>query len=125
MSVPENLKYTKTHEWVLAEGGKAKVGITDHAQEQMGDLVYVELPEVGDSFAAGDNFAVVESVKATSDVEAPVGGTVSAVNESLADEPGQVNDDCYGAWFIELEDIAEDAELMSAAQYEEFLKSEA
>ncbi len=125
MSVPQNLKYTKTHEWILEEGGKAKVGITDHAQEQMGDLVYVELPEVGDSFAAGENFAVVESVKATSDVEAPVGGKVAAVNEALADEPGAVNEDCYGAWFIELEDVSDDGTLLSAAEYEEFLKSEA
>ncbi len=124
MSVPQNLGYTKTHEWILKEGGKAKVGITDHAQEQMGDLVYVELPEVGDILNAGENFAVVESVKATSDVEAPVSGRVAAVNEALADEPGQVNEDCYAAWFVELDEISEDEPLMSAAEYEDFLISE-
>lgn len=126
MNIPENLKYTKTHEWVEElSGGKAKVGITDHAQDALGDLVYVELPAVGDSFAAGDDFAVVESVKATSDVISPVSGTVCAINEELTDMPATVNEDCYSAWFIELEGIELPKDLMSAAEYSAFLESEA
>ena len=126
MNVPENLKYSKSHEWIAdTEGGRVRVGISDHAQEALGDLVFVELPEVGDEFAAGDNFAVVESVKATSDVIAPVKGKVFAVNEALADSPENVNADCYAAWFVELEDVEKPGDLLDAAQYSKFLEEEA
>lgn len=124
MNVPANLKYNKTHEWVLEEGGKVKVGITDHAQDALGDLVYVELPEVGDALQKGDSFAVVESVKATSDVMAPVSGTVVSVNEGIVDEPEAVNTDCYAAWFVELENVEDMQDLLSAEEYEKFLAEE-
>ncbi len=124
MNVPENLKYTKTHEWVSDEGnGKVKVGITDHAQQELGDLVFIELPQQGDSFNQGDGLAVVESVKATSDIMAPVTGVVTGVNETLTDTPEAVNEDCYGAWLVEMEGVAEG--LLSAEEYRAFLQEEA
>lgn len=95
-NIPANLKYTETHEWIEDIGnGTVRVGITDHAQELLGDMVYVELPEVGDSFEAGDECAVVESVKAASDVYAPVAGEILEVNENLANSPDLVNQDAY------------------------------
>ncbi|MDL2236909.1 glycine cleavage system protein GcvH [Christensenellaceae bacterium OttesenSCG-928-K19] len=122
MNIPSDLKYAESHEWVKElGGGKVQVGITDHAQEELGDLVYVELPQVGDVLEHGDNFAVVESVKATSDVIAPVDGTVSAINEEVADSPEIVNSDCYGAWLVELEGLGHLDELMDAEEYEKFL----
>ncbi|HZY56765.1 MAG TPA: glycine cleavage system protein GcvH, partial [Rubrobacteraceae bacterium] len=96
MSVPEELEYTKTHEWVRREGEEAIVGITDHAQEELGDVVFIELPEQGASFSAGDSFGGIESVKAGSDLYAPVGGEVVDANESLNDTPEKVNEDPYG-----------------------------
>ncbi len=124
MSVPKELQYTKSHEWVkLLPSGNAQMGITDHAQEAMGDLVYIDLPEAGDSFAKGDNLAVVESVKATSDVYAPINGTVEMVNEEVMDNPAAVNEDCYTAWFVELSDISAEG-LLSAEEYEQFLTEE-
>ena len=103
MNIPSNLKYTKSHEWVRVEGdGTITVGITDHAQELLGDLVFVELPEVGKEFAAEQDAAVVESVKAASDVYAPISGTVTAVNTSVSDSPEAVNQDAYAAWLFKM-----------------------
>jgi glycine cleavage system H protein len=124
MSVPEELEYTKTHEWVRREGEEAIVGITDHAQEELGDVVFVELPEQGASFSAGDSFGVIESVKAVSDLYAPVGGEVVEVNESLNDTPEKVNEDPYGdGWMIRLR-ISGEGELLSADEYERLLEEE-
>ena len=120
--VPENLKYAESHEWVLVEDGVATVGITDHAQDALGDLVYVEVPEVGAEFDAGDAATVVESVKAASDVYAPVGGEVIAVNEALADAPELINDEPYGeGWImrIRMSDDSELDDLMDAEAYAE------
>lgn len=118
---PSELKYAASHEWArLEEDGTVTVGISDHAQEALGDVVFVELPDVGATLAAGDEAGVVESVKAASDVYAPVGGTVSAVNEQLEDEPETVNSDPYNdGWFYKLEgvDPAELDNLLSAEAY--------
>jgi glycine cleavage system H protein len=124
MSVPEELEYTKTHEWVRREGEEAIVGITDHAQEELGDVVFVELPRQGASFSAGDSFGVVESVKAVSDLYTPVGGEVVEVNESLNDTPEKVNEDPYGdGWMIRLR-ISGEGKLLSADEYERLLEEE-
>ncbi len=127
MNVPQNLRYTTQHEWARAEAdGTVAVGITDHAQAALGDLVYLELPEVGRVLAAGDACAVVESVKAASDVYAPVGGEVVAVNSALADAPEQVNQDAYAAWFFKLKpaDAGALAGLLDAKAYEASLGDE-
>ncbi len=119
---PKDLYYTATHEWVRVEGDVAVIGITDHAQEAMGDLVYVELPDVGDELHAGDEAGVVESVKAASDIYAPVSGRVLAVNEELADSPELVNRNAFhDGWLykISLSDTAELQELLSAQEYRE------
>lgn len=125
--IPTDLKYTSEHEWVRREdSGTLVVGLTDYAQEQLGDLVYVDTPEVGASFAAGDVCAVVESVKAASDVYSPAGGEVVAVNESLQDSPELISNDPYGdGWLFEFtpEDPAEWEELLDPDQYEELLDS--
>jgi len=125
---PEDLSYTKDHEWVRATGDRARVGITDHAGRQLGDVVYVELPNPGDRFDATEPFGSVESVKAVSEVYMPVSGTIAAVNESLNDSPEQVNDDPYGdGWFIEitLSNPAELDGLLTAAEYEDYIREEA
>ncbi len=117
---PENLRYTKEHEWIRLEGGRGVVGVTHYAQDQLGDVVFVELPEVGREVRAGESFGAVESVKSVSDVYAPVSGRVVAVNEALADAPEQVNRDPYGqGWLIavELNDPSEIAGLLTAEQY--------
>lgn len=126
MNIPKNLKYTKTHEWVeFLDGGKARIGITDYAQDTLGNLVYAELPQAGDMVDVGDNLAVVESVKASSDVYAPVSGTVEEINEALMDSPEMINDDCYGAWFVQIADASEEgAELLSPEEYEAVVKEE-
>ena len=125
--VPTDLKYTSDHEWVRKEdGGTLVVGLTDYAQEQLGDLVYVDTPELGASFAAGDVCAVVESVKAAGDVYCPAGGEVVAVNENLEDSPELISNDPYGeGWLYELapEDPAEWDDLLDSDQYEELLES--
>lgn len=102
--IPKELMFTKTHEWVDNSGdGTATVGITDHAQSSLGDLVFVELPEVGDKFSAGDVVAVIESVKAASDIYAPVGGEIAEVNEELVDSPERVNEDAFGqGWLFKI-----------------------
>lgn len=120
MNIPSNLKYTKSHEWVRVEGdGTITVGITDHAQELLGDLVFVELPEVGKEFAAEREAAVVESVKAASDVYAPISGTVTAVNTSVSDSPEAVNQDAYAAWLFKMKpaNIADVDALLDATAY--------
>ncbi|MFD7157188.1 glycine cleavage system protein GcvH [Kribbella sp. NPDC059898] len=119
---PEDLKYTAEHEWVKAgEDGPVRVGITDFAQDQLGDIVYVQLPEVGSTVRAGDACGELESTKSVSDLFAPVNGTVTAVNEALADQPDLVNSDPYGeGWLldIDVEDAAEVAALMDAEAYQ-------
>jgi len=128
MNIPENLRYTKDHEWVRLEGNKAVVGITDFAQNELGDVVFVELPVIGKKLAAHDNLAVIESVKAVSDIFAPVVGTVSKVNEVLTDSPETVNQDPYGGgWIAELEmaDSSAVDGLLSAAEYEALIKEKA
>ena len=119
MNTPDHLRYTKSHEWILfADDGTAKVGLTDHAQEALGDLVFVNLPQVGDELTCGEALGDVESVKAVSDVYSPVSGTVKAVNEDLLDTPEAINADPYGAWLVEVEDITDQEELLDAAAYE-------
>ncbi len=122
MTFPENLQYTESHEWVLfAENGTATVGITDYAQDQLGDLVFVNLPQPGDPVTAGESFADVESVKAVSDVLSPVTGEVEEVNEILADEPQRMNQAPYDSWFIKVKDITDRAALMDAEAYRAFV----
>lgn len=119
MNFPENLKYTKSHEWVeLFEDGTMKVGLTDYAQKELGDIVFVNLPEVDDRVTAGEAFGDVESVKAVSDVISPADGVVLEINEELLDAPQQVNEDPYGAWFIKVGDIDAAEDLMDAQTYE-------
>ena len=121
MNYPKELLYSESHEWVQKlEEGKARVGLTDFAQHQLGDLVFVNLPEVGDDLAIGDSFCDVESVKAVSDVYAPLTGTVSAVNEELLDAPQLINDSPYEAWLVEVSGVAEYGELLDADAYEAF-----
>jgi glycine cleavage system H protein len=124
LSVPGELQYTKTHEWMRLENDIATVGITEHAQDELGDVVFVELPETGASFDAGDSFGTIESVKAVSDLYAPVGGEVVEVNESLNDSPEKVNEDPYGeGWIIKLRSSGE-GDLLSAEEYEQLLEEE-
>jgi glycine cleavage system H protein len=126
-NVPEDLHYSKDHEWVRVDGNEAVIGITDYAQNSLGDVVYVELPKPGDEFAANESFGSVESVKAVSEVFTPVAGVVSAINESLADEPEKVNSDPYGdGWMIRvrMSHSGEVDSMLSAAEYEDFTKAE-
>ena len=121
------LRFTKDHEWVRLEGTEVTVGITDYAQSQLGDVVYVELPEVGRAVTAGGEAAVVESVKAASEVYAPVAGEVTAVNDALAENPGTVNEDAEGTgWFVKIKvtDVAEVEKLMDEAAYKAFVEAE-
>ncbi len=124
MSVPQDLRYTKSHEWVRVEDDVATIGITDHAQEELGDVVFVELPESGATFEAGDSFGIVESVKAVSDLYTPVGGEVVEINSTLEDAPEKVNEDPYGeGWIIKLR-ISGEGDLLSATDYEKVLEEE-
>lgn len=124
MSVPEELQYTKSHEWVRTEGDTATIGITEHAQDELGDVVFVELPETGTTFEVGDSFGTIESVKAVSELYTPVGGEVVEVNSALEDNPEKVNDDPYGdGWILKLR-VSGESELLSAADYEKFLEEE-
>lgn len=123
IKVDPRCRYTKTHEWVRIEGDHGYVGITDYAQQQLSDIVYVEVPEVGDTFNAGEVFGVVESVKAASDTYLPMGGEIVEVNHDLEDSPDLVNQDPYGeGWFVKvtIDDPDEANELMNAADYEAF-----
>ena len=123
MAVQKGLLYTKDHEWVKEEGGEYVVGITDYAQSELGDLVFVNLPEVGDSVTKGESFSDVESVKAVSDVISPLTGVVSAINEAVLDAPESINSSPYEAWFVKVKDVTDKEELLSAEEYEEFLKT--
>ncbi|MBQ2658226.1 MAG: glycine cleavage system protein GcvH [Erysipelotrichaceae bacterium] len=122
---PEELKYTKTHEWVKEEDGLYVVGLTDFAQDALGDIVFVNLPQVGDAVTAGEAFSDVESVKAVSDVFSPVTGIVVEVNEEILDNPALVNEDCYGAWLVKVNEVTGTEELLDAAAYEEVCANEA
>ncbi|MCQ2360544.1 MAG: glycine cleavage system protein GcvH [Paludibacteraceae bacterium] len=117
MKVLEKLQYLPSHEWVLVEGNKAKVGISDYAQHALGDVVYISLPEVGDEVTADESFADVESVKAASEVFSPVSGTVTAVNDALDSDAGLLNQDPYENWIIEVEFTALSENLVDAAEY--------
>ena len=123
MPYPTDRKYTKEHEWITPDG---TMGITDHAQESLGDIVFVELPKVGTEVTTGKTLGTVESVKAVSDVFAPVSGTVTGVNEDLATSPEKVNKDAHGAWMVKIKvkDPAEMNALLSAADYEKFVSEE-
>ncbi len=122
MAILEGLKYTKSHEWVKENGdGTVTVGLTDYAQQELGDLVFVNLPMAGDAVPAGEAFGDVESVKAVSDVFSPVSGEVAEINEELLDAPQLINETPYDAWFIKVENVGDTEELLSAAEYEVFL----
>lgn len=124
MNVPKELMYTKSHEWVKAvDDTTVTVGLTDYAQDALGDLVFVNLPEAGDEVTEGKPFADVESVKAVSDVYSPVSGTVAEINEALLDAPESINEAPYEAWFMKVENVTGTAQLMSAAEYEEYVKT--
>jgi len=126
-NIPDDLHYSKDHEWVRVDGNIAIVGITDYAQDSLGDVVYVELPKVGDDFAANESFGSVESVKAVSEVFSPVSGEVVGTNEALADTPEKVNQDPYGdGWMIrvQMSNPGEVDSMLTAAEYEDFTKAE-
>jgi glycine cleavage system H protein len=126
MAYPTDRKYTKQHEWIQANGNSGTIGITDYAQQSLGDIVFVELPKVGAELAAGKPFGTVESVKAVSDIYAPASGTVTEVNGELATSPEAVNKDAHGAWMLKLtfKNQAELDALLSAADYEKFVAEE-
>ncbi len=117
MNVPNNLRYAKSHEWVSVTAEEATIGLTDFAQHALGDIVFINLPEVGDEVEAGESFTDLESVKAVSDIYSPVGGTVSAVNEELLDEPGKINDAPYDAWIIKVSPFTLGDGLLSPEEY--------
>lgn len=124
MNIPAELKYAASHEWVRYEEGVAVIGITDYAQNALGDVVFVNLPQEGDEVTAGEAFGDIESVKAVSDLNSPVSGTVCAVNEELLDAPELLNSDPYGAWIIKVADVGGAEELMDAAAYEAHCEAE-
>ena len=128
MSVPQDLQYTKSHEWVRTEGETATIGITDHAQDELGDVVFVELPDEGATFDAGESFGTVESVKAVSDLYTPVGGEVVEVNSALNDAPEKINEDPYGeGWIVKLRTSGGGSAgggLLSVEEYEKVLEEE-
>ena len=125
MNHPAELKYSKSHEWVKMEGDVAVIGISDFAQDALGDVVFVNLPAVGDAVTAGDAFGDVESVKAVSDLVSPVSGEIVEVNEALSDEAEALNSDPYGSWIIKVSGITDTEELLDAAAYEAFCAEEA
>lgn len=124
MEIREGLLYSKSHEWVKEEGEEVVIGLTDFAQSELGDLVFVNLPEEGDELTLGEAFSDVESVKAVSDVFAPVAGTVSEINEALLDNPEKINEEPYEAWFVKVKDVTEREDLLSAEEYKTFVESE-
>ena len=124
MNHPTELKYTKSHEWLRMEDGVAVVGITDFAQDALGDVVFINPPQEGDETTAGESFGDVESVKAVSDLVSPVSGIVQAVNEELLDAPELLNSDPYGAWIIKVEQVTDYEELLDADDYEAFCAEE-
>ena len=124
MNFPTDLKYSKDHEWVRTEGSVSVIGISDFAQSELGDVVFVNLPQEGDTVTVGEPFGDVESVKAVSDLMSPVSGTVCAINEELLDAPEKINEDPYGAWMIKVENVSDTEELLDAADYEKFCEEE-
>jgi glycine cleavage system H protein len=124
MNFPKELKYSKTHEWLKMEDGVAVIGLTDFAQDELGDIVFINLPEEGDEFGVDDVFADVESVKAVSDINSPAGGSITAINEELLDAPEKINEAPYEAWLVKMEVSEEADDLMSAEEYEAFIESE-
>ncbi len=127
MAYPANLKYTKEHEWIKVEGDTGTIGITDHAQQALGDIVFVELPKPGATLTAGKSLGTVESVKAVSDIYAPASGTVTEINQELNTAPEKINADAHGAWMVKvkLSNPAEVGKLLTAADYEKFVAEEA
>ncbi len=123
-NIPAELKYTKSHEWLRSEGELSVIGLTDFAVNALGDIVFINLPEVGDSVKAGVSFADVESVKAVSDVFSPVDGKVAEINEALLDDPALVNEDPYGAWLIKVKADGASEELLDAAAYQAVCEAE-
>lgn len=126
-NIPENLRYTKDHEWIAVDGDNASIGITDYAQSSLGDVVYIDLPRAGDKFGAHEAFGSVESVKAVSEVFTPIAGEVLEVNSDLNDMPEKVNNDPYGeAWFIriKMDNPGEADAMLSAVEYEEYLSTQ-
>jgi glycine cleavage system H protein len=124
MNFPAELKYSQSHEWIREEDGVTVIGISDFAQDALGDVVFINLPQEGDECTAGEAFGDVESVKAVSDLVSPVSGTVCAVNEDLLDAPEMLNQDPYGAWIIKVENVTGTEELLDAAAYEAFCATE-
>ena len=126
MPYPADLKYTKEHEWIKSDGGSASIGITHYAQESLGDIVFVDLPKPGTELTAGKTFGSIESVKAVSDLYAPASGTVTEINGDLTTSPEKINRDAHGSWLvkIKLKDPGELNPLLSAADYEKFVKEE-
>ena len=124
-TINPDLKYSKSHEWVRMDGDVAVIGISDFAQDALGDLVFVNLPQVGDDVTAGEAFGDVESVKAVSDLMSPVTGVVCEINEELLDAPENLNNDPYGAWIIKVENVTDTEELLDAAAYEAHCAAEA
>ncbi len=124
LNLPEDLRYTEDHEWVTTGGETLKIGVSDYAQDQLGDIVFVEVPEVGDSFDKGDEFGTLESVKAVSELYLPVGGEIVAVNEALEDSPELINEDPYANWIVEIKpaDTGELEQLLTVEAYREILK---
>lgn len=123
MKIQKDLKYAKSHEWVkYEEGGTALIGLSDYAQKELGDLVFINLPEEGDDLEAGEPFGDVESVKAVSDIFSPFTAKIIAVNEELLDSPQRINTDPYEAWFVKVENITDEEELISAEEYEAYLE---
>lgn len=124
MEFRKDLLYSKSHEWVKEDGEEVIIGLTDYAQSELGDLVFVNLPEEGDEITLGEPFSDVESVKAVSDVYAPVSGVVSKINEGLLDAPESINETPYEAWLVKVKDVTEKEELLSAEEYRAFVESE-
>ena len=124
MDVREGLLYTKSHEWIKMDGEIAWIGLTDFAQSELGNIVFVNLPEEDDSVIVGESFADVESVKAVSDVFSPVSGNVIEINEELQDSPEKINEEPYEAWFVKIGDVTDKEEFLTASEYEAFLAKE-
>ena len=124
LNFPDDLRYTEDHEWAQKTGKTVKVGVSDYAQDQLGDIVFVELPEVGDAFEKGEEFGSLESVKAVSEIYMPISGEIVAINEDLSESPELINSDCYDNWIVEVKpsDISELQELMTSDEYLEMLK---
>ncbi|MGC8610723.1 MAG: glycine cleavage system protein GcvH [Thermoplasmata archaeon] len=126
MEIDNRMLYSQTHEWVLVEGNKAKIGVSDYAQKQLTDIVYVELPHVGTHLVKGKSFGVIESVKAVEDIYAPISGKVININQQVIDKPETINNDPYNAWLVEveMENPEELKELMTPEQYKKYLETE-